>query len=473
MGQENNLLQQNLNLGLSELKNILLFISEIRFSQNIIDRLICKPLFSWVDELKFIKTTLCLPLKKDSDYLLREQCSSYLLLIRRKYSEKFFEQLMQILIEKSFFKYESVNLVLDNIIRLVWTLDDSIIMELEKNDVDKWKDVFIRHQKFLDDMPCDMNKILQSLHLQFSDSDLKNSTILQEEKNLFILNQEIEKRIKKASKIDDYDFFLLPIQNWKKEHFNDWSAYIKKNGSTEWIKQNIYHVLAVIGQAVKLTKEYYPRITQYAVVWLLFVVPENQKGRLAQVATGEGKTLITVMLAILKVLSGEPMDIITSSSLLAVRDASANESLYSILGIRVANNCDEECQKNVKERQKRFRECQVIYGDIGSFQRDLLLTTFLEQDVLSNRHAKSVIVDEVDSMLIDKSDNILYLSHPIPDLRRLRMLYVEIWVAVNDPSIQSFHLSEKILRVLEYIRKKIDHKESLFPATLRSLLICG
>jgi hypothetical protein len=58
----------------------------------------------------------------------------------------------------------------------------------------------------------------------------------------------------------------------------------------------------------------------------------------------------------------------------------------------------------------------VIYDDLGSFMRDILLTRFFEdKDVTRNRYPGTIIVDEVDSLTLDKDESALYMSHNIPE----------------------------------------------------------
>ena len=85
--------------------------------------------------------------------------------------------------------------------------------------------------------------------------------------------------------------------------------------------------------------------------------------------------------------------------MLAERDATDHAAFFEKFGLKVGHNCSE-----VKEdRKKVYTECKVVYGDLSSFQRDLLLDSFYKEDNgFGGRHADCVIVDEVDSMLLDK-----------------------------------------------------------------------
>ena len=154
----------------------------------------------------------------------------------------------------------------------------------------------------------------------------------------------------------------------------------------------------------------------------------NDNSTLAQVSTGEGKTIIVVAIAIIKALLGEKVDIITSSSVLAKRDADQNKDIYVLFGIGVSHNCSEV----IEERKEAYSSNQIIYGDLANFQRDHLLHKFYGKGVLGDRSFENVIVDEVDSMLLDKANNILYLSHDIAGMDKLESVYLFIWQMVNN-----------------------------------------
>jgi preprotein translocase subunit SecA/chromosome segregation ATPase len=162
--------------------------------------------------------------------------------------------------------------------------------------------------------------------------------------------------------------------------------------------------------------------------FFIFVDSFERGGRLGNVKTGEGKSLITQMLCIARVMEGKTVDCITSNRVLAERDAKEAKPLLSLFGITVANNCDTEAEQDEDKRKARYAN-QVVFGDTGSFQRDLLLTQFFNKNIRASV-AGALIVDEVDSMFIDSAANTLYISHKIDDLRYLDSVFVLIWTAV-------------------------------------------
>ncbi|WKY10334.1 hypothetical protein Q1695_002578 [Nippostrongylus brasiliensis] len=160
----------------------------------------------------------------------------------------------------------------------------------------------------------------------------------------------------------------------------------------------------------------------------------NPKNLLSQVNTGEGKSYIIVALAVMRIKLGdhETVDIITSSSVLAKRDAEHMSDLYEAFGIKASHNCDEDVEK-----RKDAYKCGVVYGDITRFERDYLLHHFYKRNVLGSRKRCNVIVDEVDSMLLDNGGNMLYLSHNVPGLEQLESLLVFIHKQIRMPSFSA------------------------------------
>uniref|UniRef100_A0A914XMC0 Chloroplast protein-transporting ATPase n=1 Tax=Plectus sambesii TaxID=2011161 RepID=A0A914XMC0_9BILA len=155
---------------------------------------------------------------------------------------------------------------------------------------------------------------------------------------------------------------------------------------------------------------------------------ESDKNLLSQVNTGEGKSYIVSAIAIMRAHQHGYVDVITSSPVLAQRDAEEMADLYRAMGISVGHNCDEEIEK-----RKLAYKCNVVYGDIGHFQRDHLLHHFYRKNILGDRMRVAVIVDEVDNMLLDNGNNMLYLSHNVAGLEMLDSLFVFIQRVVNAP----------------------------------------
>lgn len=186
-------------------------------------------------------------------------------------------------------------------------------------------------------------------------------------------------------------------------------------------------MVVVIDRAINLKRQYCLRDTQkVSIIAFLSKLNKSEKGKLQQIATGEGKTLIIVAFSIIKVLSNKKVDIITSSSVLAKRDSRINQDVFNLFNVTVSNNCSE----SINDRRGAYSS-DVVYGEIGSFQRDILITEFYDNNIIGGRNRINIVVDEVDSMLLDRGENVLYLSHEIAGIDAIEFVFVYIWSFVN------------------------------------------
>ncbi|XP_037943349.1 uncharacterized protein LOC119676188 [Teleopsis dalmanni] len=203
---------------------------------------------------------------------------------------------------------------------------------------------------------------------------------------------------------------------------NDIKTWVKKNSGCNELNVT----LLVINRAIQLKRGFKLRATQILTV-LAFLTTDQST--LAQVSTGEGKTLIIVAISLIKLLRGEMVDIVTSSYVLAKRDSETNKDIYNLFGFDVSHNCSEDIEK-----RKEIYSCnQIVYGDLSNFQRDYLLDRFYGKNILGHHDFANIIVDEVDSMLLDKGNNMLYLTHDIADLDKLSSVFIYIWQWIKRP----------------------------------------
>ena len=156
---------------------------------------------------------------------------------------------------------------------------------------------------------------------------------------------------------------------------------------------------------------------------------ESEKHLLEQVNTGEGKSLIIAAITTIHLKRGKRyVDVITSSPVLAKRDSEEMKEIYEELGLTVSHNCNEDM-----EERKRAYTCNIVYGDIAGFQRDYLLHSFYKKQIKGDRTQVVVVVDEVDNMLLDNGNNMLYLSHSVPGMDLLDSLLVFIQQQIYMP----------------------------------------
>ena len=136
------------------------------------------------------------------------------------------------------------------------------------------------------------------------------------------------------------------------------------------------------------------------------------QGKIAEMKTGEGKTLVATLPAYLNSLSGNPVHVITVNDYLARRDSEWMGAIFEALGISVGvllNDMDPS------DRQKAY-SCDITYGTNNEFGFDYLrdnMAFSAEQRV--QRDLAFAIVDEVDSILIDEARTPLIISGPADD----------------------------------------------------------
>ena len=175
-------------------------------------------------------------------------------------------------------------------------------------------------------------------------------------------------------------------------------------------------------------KGFRPLNTQLVSYCLLVIQRTNEKGRLLEILTGEGKSCVIAMVAATYALQGRTVDIVTSSPVLSQRDAEEWREFYSMMKLEVGCNVED----NTKEDTTCY-ECPIVYGTVETFARDILKTEFLMQDVRKGRKCDIVIVDEVDSMLIDQGVQCTYLSHDVASIgmRHFKPILALIWMHVS------------------------------------------
>ncbi|RNA23960.1 translocase subunit seca, partial [Brachionus plicatilis] len=202
--------------------------------------------------------------------------------------------------------------------------------------------------------------------------------------------------------------------------------------------------------------------------WTKFIV-FNFSGRLANISTGEGKSLITIWTSIAYILiKGGNVDILTSSEILAERDSLESREMFAMFDISVTNNCDSLANADENVRKQRYSNSMVVYGDIGSFQRDILLSKYFEKEIRTDL-AGCLIIDEVDSMCIDNICNTLYISHQIADLTYMKHFYCLIWHAVNNQDTQEY-TEENVQKVKKYVQSLMDGSYFNYPSNLQDFV---
>jgi preprotein translocase subunit SecA len=162
------------------------------------------------------------------------------------------------------------------------------------------------------------------------------------------------------------------------------------------------------------------------------------EGKIAEMATGEGKTLVSTLPAYLNALAGEGVHIVTVNDYLARRDQEWNGPIFEWLGITV--DCIDKHQPNSHNRRQAYL-ADIVYGTNNEFGFDYLRDNMVHHpDEMVQRKHHFAMVDEVDSVLIDDARTPLIISGPVP----------------KGDEQQYHHLKPRIERLLEMQRRVVN-----------------
>jgi len=136
------------------------------------------------------------------------------------------------------------------------------------------------------------------------------------------------------------------------------------------------------------------------------------KGNIAEMQTGEGKTLVATLPVYLNALSGKGVHVVTVNDYLAKRDSEWMGPLYQFHGLSV--DCIDKHRPNSEERKRAYK-CDIIFGTNNEFGFDYLRDNMAGSidDLVQQKHHYAII-DEVDSVLIDDARTPLIISGPTP-----------------------------------------------------------
>ena len=136
------------------------------------------------------------------------------------------------------------------------------------------------------------------------------------------------------------------------------------------------------------------------------------QGKIAEMATGEGKTLVATLPIYLNALAGEGVHLVTVNDYLAKRDSQWKAPIFEWLGLTI--DCIDKYQPNTEDRRKAY-QADITYGTNNEFGFDYLRDNMARTpEELVQRPHHYAIVDEVDSVLIDEARTPLIISGPTP-----------------------------------------------------------
>ncbi len=237
-------------------------------------------------------------------------------------------------------------------------------------------------------------KIFERIDRLIKEIDEKHEEILNEVlPEVFSIVKETAKRFTENDKIEvtalDYDKDLaskhehIEIKGDKAFWHSSWVA-----GGNKIVWEMVHYEVQLIGGVVL------------------------HQGKIAEMATGEGKTLVATLPVFLNALTGKGVHIVTVNDYLAKRDSEWMGPIYQFHGLTV--DCIDKYQPNSEERRKAYN-ADITYGTNNEFGFDYLRDNMaLSPEDLVQRKHNYAIVDEVDSVLIDEARTPLIISGPIP-----------------------------------------------------------
>ena len=248
------------------------------------------------------------------------------------------------------------------------------------------------------------------------------------------LKEQTEKLKKRLAKLTKQEQAKLALEKLKAEKGKKESKKSAKKTKAKPVQDDAKALDAILPNAFALVREASDRVLKLRPfdVRLIGGIVLHE-GNVAEMKTGEGKTLVATLPAYLNALTGRGVHVVTVNDYLAQRDAGWMGELYNWLGLSVgviineASFCydpdyaneehDDERMRHLKPcTRKEAYNCDITYGTNNEFGFDYLRDNMVKDaNYLRQRELNFAIVDEVDSILIDEARTPLIISAPAAD----------------------------------------------------------
>ncbi|WP_460219726.1 preprotein translocase subunit SecA [Psychroserpens sp. MEBiC05023] len=300
---------------------------------------------------------------------------------------------------------------------------DQLLNDAEAtDDIDKREDIYLEIDKIKDDIYEVTEGVLNNIMPEAF-------AVVKETAKRFVHNTEITVQANEFDRLISGDKDYITLQDDKAVWANSWDAAGK---AITW--DMIHYDVQLIGGAAM------------------------HQGKIAEMQTGEGKTLVATLPVYLNALAGKGVHLVTVNDYLAKRDSAWMAPIFEFHGLSV--DCIDYHTPNSEARRKAYR-ADITYGTNNEFGFDYLRDNMAHSpDDLVQRPHHFAIVDEVDSVLVDDARTPLIISGPIPQGDRHE--FIELKPKVDDiVSIQR----KELVGVLAEAKKLIaegDTKEGGF-----------
>ncbi|HEY1095967.1 MAG TPA: preprotein translocase subunit SecA [Alphaproteobacteria bacterium] len=181
------------------------------------------------------------------------------------------------------------------------------------------------------------------------------------------------------------------------------------------------------------------------------------QGKIAEMRTGEGKTLVSTLPAYLNALTGKGVHVITVNDYLAKRDSDWMGRLHRQLGLTIG--CIQNDMSDA-ERRAAYR-CDITYGTNNEFGFDYLRDNLkFREDELSQRPFNYAIIDEVDSVLIDEARTPLIISGPAEDTSEMYVTIDALMPQITEDDIEK----DEKMKTVNFTEDGVEKMEDLLRA---------
>ncbi|QDX91568.1 accessory Sec system translocase SecA2 [Brevibacillus laterosporus] len=211
--------------------------------------------------------------------------------------------------------------------------------------------------------------------------------------------REIKKLIKRVEKINALEPQVAGLSDDQlKEKTTEFRARLEKGETLDDILTEAFAVVREASKRVLGMRHFDVQLIGGMVL---------QEGRIAEMKTGEGKTLVATLATYLNALAGKGVHIVTVNEYLADRDSKIMGELYQFLGMTVGLNINGMSA----EQKREAYYCDITYGTNNEFGFDYLRDNMvLYKEQMTQRPLHFAIIDEVDSILVDEARTPLIIS---------------------------------------------------------------
>ncbi|MFB0830076.1 accessory Sec system translocase SecA2 [Brevibacillus laterosporus] len=211
--------------------------------------------------------------------------------------------------------------------------------------------------------------------------------------------RELKKLVKRVDKINELEpQVTLLTDDQLKEKTAEFRARLEKGETLNDILNEAFAVVREASKRVLGMRHFDVQLIGGMVL---------QEGRIAEMKTGEGKTLVATLATYLNALAGKGVHIVTVNEYLAERDSKIMGELYQFLGMTVGLNINGMSA----EQKREAYNCDITYGTNNEFGFDYLRDNMvLYKEQMTQRPLHYAIIDEVDSILVDEARTPLIIS---------------------------------------------------------------